>query len=130
MLQRDISWYATYQWRPRRGAAAPLAWKIQGKLCFQGKLKLFKILKDKKYFDTVKNFRANSVFQGKRRMFPILNSEKYIFNTVNSEYMDHPSLSRRSERRRHFLYIQRNCEYRQCTTQELWHRRSPGQRFV
>jgi len=51
-----------------------------------------------------------------------------------------PSLSRRSERRRHEyilrkVLIQRNCEYRQCncTTQELsfqWHRRSPGQRFV
>ena len=43
-----------------------------------------------------------------------------------------PSLSRRSERRWHEnilrkVLIQRNCEYRQCTTQELsfqWHRRS------
>ena len=49
-----------------------------------------------------------------------------------------PSLSRRSERRRNKnilrkVLIQRSCEYRQCTTQELsfqWHQRSPGQRFV
>ena len=39
-------------------------------------------------------------------------------------YMAMPSLSRRSERRRHEnilwkVLIQRNCEYRQCTTQEL-----------
>ena len=57
-------------------------------------------------------------------------------------YMAHvctmPSLSRWSERRRHKnilrkVLIQRHCEYRQCTTQELsfqWHRVSPGQRFV
>jgi len=42
------------------------------------------MLKDKKYFNTVKIFRANSVFQGKRRLFKILNDKKYIFNTVNS----------------------------------------------
>jgi len=53
------------QWRTRRGGggrvSSPFAWKIQGKLCFQGKLKL------------VKNCE-------------IANSEckKYIFNTVNS----------------------------------------------
>jgi len=49
-----------------------------------------------------------------------------------------PSLSRRSERRRHKnilwkVLIQHNCKCRQCTTQELsfqWHRRSPGQRFA
>jgi len=43
-----------------------------------------KILKDKKYFNTVKNFRANSVFQGKRRLFKILNDKKYVFNAVYS----------------------------------------------
>jgi len=43
-----------------------------------------KILKDKKYFNTVKNFRAISVFQGKGRLFKILNDKKYIFSTVNS----------------------------------------------
>ena len=79
---------------------------------FQGKLKLFKILNDKKYmfnavssghtlfsranaswlnilnvkriFNTVKNFRANSVYQGKRKLFKILNDKKYIFDEVNS----------------------------------------------
>ena len=32
-----------------------------------------KILKDKKYFNSVKNSREDSVFQGKRRLFKILN---------------------------------------------------------
>jgi len=73
---------------------------------FQGKHRLFKILNDKKYifnivnsghtlffrestscskilnvktiFNTVNNFRENSVFHGKRKMFKILNDKKYI----------------------------------------------------
>jgi len=45
-----------------------------------------KILKGKKYFNAVKNFRANSVFQGKRKLFTIMNDKKYIFNTVNSKH--------------------------------------------
>jgi len=40
--------------------------------------------KDKKFFSTVKNSRADSVFQGKRRLFKILNDKKYIVNRVNS----------------------------------------------
>jgi len=32
-----------------------------------------KVLKDKKYLNAVKNFRANSVFQGKGKLFKILN---------------------------------------------------------
>jgi len=32
-----------------------------------------KILKDKKYFNAVKNFRKNSVFQGKCQLLKILN---------------------------------------------------------
>jgi len=35
---------------------------------FQGKRKLFKILKDKKDFNPVKNFKAHSVFQGKGKV--------------------------------------------------------------
>ena len=71
------------KWTIHAAAALP-AWKIQGKLCLQGKLKLLKNLKDKKYFNTVKNFWVNSVFQGKRRLFKILNDKIYILNTVNS----------------------------------------------
>jgi len=51
---------------------------------FRARSSCSKILKDKKYFNTVKLFRANSVFQGKRRLFKILNDKKYIFSTVNS----------------------------------------------
>jgi len=72
----DGSWTVAYEAGGRGGAAAPPAWKIQGKLCFQGKRNLLKILKDKQYFHTVKNFRANSVFQDKHRLFEILNDEK------------------------------------------------------
>jgi len=32
-----------------------------------------KTLKDKKYFNAVKIFRANSVFQDKRKLFKIMN---------------------------------------------------------
>jgi len=32
----------------------------------------------------VKNFSENSVFQGKRKLVKILKDKKYIFNTVNS----------------------------------------------
>jgi len=37
-----------------------------------------KILIDKKYFNTVKNSREDSVFRGKRRLFKILKEKKYI----------------------------------------------------
>jgi len=42
--------------------------KFQGKLCFQGKRKLLKILNVKSRFNTVKNFRATLFFQGKRKL--------------------------------------------------------------
>jgi len=38
----------------------------------------------KAIFNTVKNFRANSLFQGNRKLFKILNDKKYIFTNVNS----------------------------------------------
>jgi len=60
------------------GAAAPRLEK------FRASSSCSNILKDKKYFNTVKNFRENYVFQGKRRLFKILNDKKYISNTVNS----------------------------------------------
>ena len=48
--------------------------KFQGKLCFQSKSKLLK----NPYFNAVKIFKANSVFQGKRKLFKILKDKKYI----------------------------------------------------
>jgi len=51
--------------------------KNSGKTLFTGEAEVAeKILKDKKYFNTVKNFRANSVLQGKRRLLKILNDKK------------------------------------------------------
>jgi len=58
--------------------------KFKANSVFRTSLSCWKIMKDKKYFNTVKNFMANSVFQGKRRLFKILNDKKYILNTVNS----------------------------------------------
>jgi len=53
-------------------------------LCFRASTSYSKILKDKKYFDTVNNSRADYVFQDKRRLVKVLNDEKYIFYKVNS----------------------------------------------
>jgi len=66
------------------GGRPPPAWKIQGKLCFHGNLKLLKNLGRWKIFQYSKKCKGNSDFQGKRRLFKILNDKKYIFNTVNS----------------------------------------------
>ena len=66
------------------GAADHPAWKIQGKSVFRARSSFSKILKDKKYFNRVKNSRADFVLQGKRRLFKILKDKKYIFNRVNS----------------------------------------------
>ena len=65
------------------GAAAPPAWKIQGKSVSRARSSFSTILKDKKYFNTVKNSRPDSVFHGKLRLFKIL-KDKNTFNTVNS----------------------------------------------
>jgi len=66
------------------GRPPPPLEKIRANSVFRTSSSCSKILKDKKYFNTVKNFRANFVFQGKRRLFKILNDKKYIINTVNS----------------------------------------------
>ena len=50
--------------------------KFQGKLCFQGKRKLLKILNVKSIFNTVNNFRATLFFQGKRKL--LKNRERLI----------------------------------------------------
>jgi len=66
------------------GGGPPRLDKSTANSVFRARLSCLKILKDKQYFNIVKNFRANSVFQGKRKLFKILNDKKYIFNTVNS----------------------------------------------
>jgi len=68
-----------------KGGRLPPPLKNSGQTLFSGLAQVAqKILEDEKYFNTVKNFRTNSVFQGKRRLFKILNDKKHIFNTVNS----------------------------------------------
>ena len=44
---------------------------------FQGKWKLFKILKDKKYIQ-YSEFRAHSIFQGKQKLLKHPECKKYI----------------------------------------------------
>jgi len=66
------------------GGRPPRPEKFRENSVFRASTSCSKILKDKKYFNTVKNSRADSVFQGKRRLFKILNDKKDIFNTVNS----------------------------------------------
>ena len=54
--------------------------KFHDKL-FSGQAQSFsKILKYKKYFNAVKNFRANYVFQRKRMLFKLLNGQIYIYS--------------------------------------------------
>jgi len=55
-----------------------------GQTVFGASTSCTKILKDKKYFNTVKIFRGNSALQGRHKLFKILNDKKYIFNTMNS----------------------------------------------
>jgi len=66
--------------------APPWLETIRANSVFRESSSCSKVLKDKKYFNTVKIFRANSVFQGKRRLFKILNDKKYVFITVNSRH--------------------------------------------
>ena len=62
------------------GAAVSPGLKNSGQTLFiRASSSCSKILKDKNYFNTVKNFRANSVFQGKSRLFKILN-DKNIYS--------------------------------------------------
>jgi len=69
-----------------RGAADPRLEKFRANSVFRPSSSCSKILKDKKYFHAVKNFRENSILQDKRRLFEILNDKIYAFkfNTVNS----------------------------------------------
>jgi len=67
------------------GGGRPPRWKkFRGNSVFRASSSFSKFLKDKKYFNIVKNSRADSVFQGKRRLFKFLNDKKYIFIEVNS----------------------------------------------
>jgi len=64
--------------RARRGGGRPLPRfeKFRANSVFRASSSFSKILKDKKYFNTVKNSRADPVFQGKRRLLKILNDKK------------------------------------------------------
>jgi len=53
--------------------APPRLEKFRANSVFRASSRFSKILKDEKYFKTVKNSRADSVFQGKRKLFKILN---------------------------------------------------------
>ena len=57
--------------------------KSRHTLFFRESTSCSKILNVKTIFNAVKSFRANSVFQGKRKLFKIL-KDKNTFNTVNS----------------------------------------------
>jgi len=85
-IQRCSTWWVVGSDVRGGGWGRPPPWleKFRANSVFRASSSCSKILKDKKYFNTVKIFRANSVFRGKRRLFKILNDEKYIFNTVNS----------------------------------------------
>jgi len=49
-------------------SAAPRLEKFRANSVFRASSSCSKILKDKKYLNTVKNFRANSCFQGKHKL--------------------------------------------------------------
>jgi len=51
---------------------------------FRGSESCSKLLNDKKYFNTVKNFRATLFLRASASCSKILNEKKYTFNTVNS----------------------------------------------
>ena len=55
------------------GGGRPRHEKFKTNSVYRASTSCSKILKDKKYFNAVKNFKANYVFQGKRRLFKILN---------------------------------------------------------
>jgi len=57
------------------GGSTPQLEKFRANSVFRASTVCSKILKDKKYFNTVKNYRANCVFQGKRMLFKILNDK-------------------------------------------------------
>jgi len=50
------------------GGGGPSAWKIQGKLCFQGKLKLLKNPERKKIFQYSEKFQGKFCFSGKAQV--------------------------------------------------------------
>ena len=55
------------------GAAAPPAWKIQGKFCFQGKLKFLKNPEWSKIFQHIEKFQGKFCFSGQAQA--VQNSE-------------------------------------------------------
>jgi len=60
------------------GGRPPRPEKFRANSVFSASSSCSKILKDKKYFNTVKNFRANSVFQGKHKLLKNPECKNYI----------------------------------------------------
>jgi len=64
MMNPDVDGYTKTQWLTRRGDGGrgrPASWleKFRANSVFRASSSCSKILKDKKYFNAVKNFRAN-----------------------------------------------------------------------
>jgi len=84
VINRNMRHTPGDQWSARRGRPPPRLEKFRANAVIRASASCSKILKDKKYFNTVKNSRADSVLQGKRRLLKNVNDKKYIFNAVNS----------------------------------------------
>jgi len=83
-----------------------IQWKFSGQLCFQSKRKLLK----NPYFNAVKIFQANSVFQGKRKLFKILKDKKYIQYgefRAHSVFEGKKKLLKHPEYERYFKYSEK-----------------------
>jgi len=66
-------------------AEGPRFKKFQGKLCFQGQRKVAQKSCMKKYFNTVKIFRATLFFRTSASYSKVLNDKKYIFYTRSGQ---------------------------------------------
>ena len=74
---------------------------------FRASISCSKILNDKKYFNTVKNFRSNLFFRAWASCSKILNDKKYTVNTVkifreNSVFQGRCKLFKKAERWKNF----------------------------
>jgi len=75
--RRSHNVMVAFQWRTRRGAVAPRFEKFWTNSVFRASSIGSKILKDKKYFNTVKSFRATLFFRA-RQFFKNLNDKKSV----------------------------------------------------
>jgi len=82
LFQIKKCWLSHWPVAYETGGGRPPGVKNSGQTLFSRQAQVAqKILKDEKCFNTVKNFRANSVFLGKRKLFKILIDKKYICNS-------------------------------------------------